>query len=182
MMRTLGAASVVALGLLAAPAYAAGEVQDGTFSNFGFSPWSVTGSADVSNGAQGVIKDTTGTISQILTVVTGQLYTVSAVLGKINLSGMDFGVNNKLSVYYAGDLLGTFKAAVLPTNFSANFVGVAGGALSFEGLSDRMGNALTVDEVSVTAVPGPLAGAGLPVVAGMVAYGFWRRRKQVQAA
>ncbi|TBW32427.1 hypothetical protein EYW49_22075 [Siculibacillus lacustris] len=31
--------------------------------------------------------------------------------------------------------------------------------------------------VSVTAVPGPIAGAGLPVVLGLAGFAAWRRRR-----
>lgn len=51
--------------------------------------------------------------------------------------------------------------------------------LTFEAWDNGSGNndAFFVDNVSVTAVPGPLAGAGLPVLAALAGYGWLRRRR-----
>jgi hypothetical protein len=35
---------------------------------------------------------------------------------------------------------------------------------------------------TVTAVPGPIAGAGLPIILGMMGYGAWRRRRAASLA
>ncbi len=40
---------------------------------------------------------------------------------------------------------------------------------------------LTFTNSSVAPVPGPIAGAGLPVVLGLMGYGAWRRRKAAAA-
>lgn len=179
MMKTLGAASVVALGLLtAAPAYA-DVVEDGDFTEFNAPKWSVFGSASVSDAANGFISE--GSIFQTLNVVAGQLYSLTVNLGKTPLAS--YGINNFLSLTYAGIPLAgaAFQAADLPTTYTTTFTGVVGGSFRVSGFTDSDGGLFTVDDVTVTAVPGPLAGAGLPVVAGMIAYGAWRRRKAIAA-
>lgn len=178
MMKTLGAASVVALGLLtAAPAYA-DVVEDGDFTEFAAPKWSISGTADVSSAANGFIAD--GSIFQTFNAVAGQLYSLTVNLGKTPLA--TYGTSNYLAVRYAGILLGEFTAATLPTTLTTNFTGISGAQFRVTGVTDSTnGGLFTVDDVTVTAVPGPLAGAGLPVVAGMIAYGAWRRRKAIAA-
>jgi hypothetical protein len=178
MAKTLGAVALVATALLAtAPAHA-NLVSNGEF-KAGGAGWTFTPSAFWASGAYGVIKDTLGGISQTVATVSGQTYKLSAFLGVVDFFGGSLNGNSTLSIFLGGQLLQTFTAATLPQSpFEFEFVAGAGTKLSFVGETDVPNVAISIDDVSLTAVPGPLAGAGLPVVAGMIAYGAWRRRKQ----
>jgi hypothetical protein len=44
------------------------------------------------------------------------------------------------------------------------------------------GNQATISGYSVTAVPGPIAGAGLPALLGILGFGLYRRRRSVNVA
>ncbi|WP_181703546.1 hypothetical protein [Chthonobacter albigriseus] len=183
MMKTLSAATVVAVGLLSSGSAFAQVVKDGTFEQFlanGTTPWSTGGNATVELGANGNIFDF-GQITQTLTdAVVGQVYNLTVSLGKTNLTSL-YGTNNFLSVFYGGSNLGNYVASTLPTTLSTSFTAIAGGSLRFVGDSGNEFVSFTVDDVKITAIPGPIAGAGLPVIAGMIAYGFYRRRQQIAA-
>lgn len=177
MAKTLGAVALVATALLAtAPAHA-NLVNNGEFKADG-AGWTFTGS-QWNGGAFGVLGTTPGVISQAIGgLVSGQLYSFSAFLGVFNLGG-SLSPDTSIVVKLGSQILGNFNSASLPQSpYTTTFVADGGSLLTFTGQSGGQSVALTVDDVSITAVPGPLAGAGLPVVAGMIAYGAWRRRKQ----
>ena len=65
------------------------------------------------------------------------------------------------------------------TNVSLKVTGHGNDLLSVWGYSDSA--PVNVDNISVTAVPGPIAGAGLPVLLASAGFGAWRRRKATKA-
>lgn len=117
----------------------------------------------------------TAQVSQVLSTTVGQTYNLSAIWSNTssNVAGSQF-----LNVIWNGvTVLNESATATTPwTSFSTQVVGTGSDTLVIQGLSHSGYNA--IDNVAVTAVPGPIAGAGLPVLFAMLSYAGWRRREQ----
>jgi len=115
-------------------------------------------------------------VSQTLSTVAGQLYDLSAIWA--NGSSNNLG-NQYLNLIWNGQTV-LSESATIPTgwtSFNTQVVGTGSDTLVIQGLSQSGYNA--IDNVAlVTAVPGPLAGAGLPALLGVLGFAGWRRRQK----
>lgn len=125
---------------------------------------------------------------QNFATVAGQVYEVTFSYIFSTKNAPQGGYNNFFRAFIAD----TGTSSILATLVSVADVASAGvtitasfkatgpeSRLTFEAWDNGSGNndAFFVDNVSVTAVPVPLAGAGLPVLAALAGYGWLRRRR-----
>jgi MYXO-CTERM domain-containing protein len=161
---------------LSSQAFAAESVTNGGF-NGPVNAWSFSSvvnrlASNVSNtGIVDTILPGSGWISQSLTLAAGTY--------KLAFDGLFSGGSSTLSYSIAG-LTGTLTGSQISTPHNYEF-SVAGGnyTLLFEGMArGRLSSFVAVDNVSVTAVPGPEAGAGLGALA-MGGMAMWARRRRL---
>ena len=125
--------------------------------------------------------NTFGNVYQTISnLVVNATYAVSYPYG-----GRTSGDAASLAVYF-GDTLLTTNSGSLGSWTSNVFNVVAKSTteqLTFKSLASggtpSYGNEIT--NVSVTAVPGPVAGAGFPALLGLIGFGIYRRRRAIAA-
>ena len=212
MKKRLTAAMMTAALLASASLASAAElVTNGNFSN-NLTGWDVTntvtaqtsddyvqhagGSGDSGTGlfaAFGAGQSASGFISQMLSTVIGQTYTVSFNWGAFGGQGgneqtLNVTVGNIIDAFYTttgGHLTTALNYVFTPSGFTfkANSTSTL---LTFAASGDTMNADMLLDNVSVkgpVAVPGPEAGAGLGALAlgGMAFWASRRRRGSVAA-
>jgi hypothetical protein len=120
-------------------------------------------------------------ISQVLSTTVGQAY-------ELTFSYFGFGPSNGQGLFaqVGTDTSGSYFPASWGANFDALFKTVtisftasaASTLLSFTNFSNAGDNSdILLANVKLTAVPGPVAAAGLPGVLALLGYGLYRRRR-----
>jgi MYXO-CTERM domain-containing protein len=197
---------LAALMLSVSPAAAQNLVTNGDFETGDLTGWATGGnwidSTDGVGKATGIIpaanggsyfltlsntadvtaaNDGAAQVVQTLNTVAGQSYTLSAIwatAGGYNDPTSNANNIQFLNVLWDGATV-LSESAASPTgwtSFTAQVTGTGSDALTIEGVSSNGYNG--IDNVSVTAAPGPVAGAGLPALLGLLGYAGWRRRQQ----
>lgn len=173
-MRTLVLTAFAASALATTSPASANLISNGDFSNGGpnFANWteSIVGVSNQANsaGLGWSIVSVFGAVSQTFTVTSASLYEV--VFDTVwRGTGFQYVAaaltqSNPLTIIVAD----SFSSGA-QQSFSA-FLNPGTYTLSFGG------NDVAIDNVSVTAVPGPIAAAGLPGVLALIGYAAWRRR------
>lgn len=127
----------------------------------------------------------TGGISQTLATVAGTLYTLSYDLRNLSSSSTAYfsvsaGASNLLTIpsalsfgytHITQTFLATSNSTVLSFSFRQD--------PSYWGLDNV--SVAGLSSAPVTSVPGPIAGAGLPALFGLMGLGLWRRKRAVKA-
>jgi hypothetical protein len=124
--------------------------------------------------------NTYGNVFQTISGLTvGATYAISYLYG-----GRTSGGPSLLDVSFGGQLLTTNSGSI--GSWTSNVFNVVATStkenLAFKSLASgnpSYGNEIT--NVSVTAVPGPIAGAGLPALLGLIGFGIYRRRRAIAA-
>lgn len=188
--KTVGAAVLGAALLTAPPAMAAGLVKNGEFNNpdgaedtssYNFNAWkeSFTVGKFTTNGgnnwaALGWTGNTVGIISQTLTVATAGVFTFTfdyVLRSTANATLSAVLTNIATNAAYAFDFDGNDVSATTGTLSELLNLTAGDYKLSFTGSRAR------VDSVGLTAVPGPVAAAGLPALLALGGYMAMRRRR-----
>lgn len=174
MVMSRAAVFAAALLATAAPAAAAPNlVQNGDFQTGSFSGWTNVTNASLVQVDTNWIAVVGGQLQQTMTVVNNVVYRLS----------FDFMRN-------VSSTPGSFTVQVSSFNPSLNNITATNWTkyvydfkvMDGQGMLNFNFNNLKVDNISVTAVPGPIAGAGLPLLAGFAGYAAWRRRRAPRAA
>lgn len=180
-MRTLFLTAVSAAVLATATPASANLISNGDFSGgtgSNFTSW--TELFSVSNQGNGAglgwaagLQNLYGVVTQTFTVTTASLYEIAfdttwrgtglQYLGVLLTQGV--GLNTVVPSSYTSGTEQAFTAFLNPGTYRLTFGG----------------NDVSVDNVSVTAVPGPIAAAGLPGVLALMGYAAWRRRSKTAA-
>lgn len=136
---------------------------------------SITNTATLTD--DGVTKSTTTPMN-----LTGGLY--SFVLNLGSSGSLDSTATAWLKNLTTGTTVGKLMFGLVEGETSgstSSMFNLATGSYTVSLLAGSSGTGTLTATASVQAVPGPIAGAGLPMLAGLVAYGFHRRRKTVAA-
>jgi hypothetical protein len=124
-------------------------------------------------GAVGAYNDV---LSQVLATTPGTLYKIAFDLqhwatNNANEFSASFGVNTIYSIVSAS----AFGAATITATATANSSSTT---LAFAGREAPNWYILSNVSVTATAVPGPIAGAGLPALVSLLGFGFFYRRQR----
>lgn len=180
MQHSLAVVALVAGLLGAAPARATTEIVNETFTsplttNFtGNSNFGVSGG--VARLSASLAAPFVGAMSISFDTVLNATYTVSydlrrtTVLGGVVTAFIDGGIED--AAVATGSWI-THDFSFIGTGFSTT--------LAFLGIGARLDNVKVVEDLSTVPpvlVPGPIAGAGLPLLLGFAGYAAWRRRRQ----
>lgn len=195
LRKTVGAAILGAALLTAPSAMAAGLVKNGEFNNpdgtenttsYNFNAWKesfTVGKFTTGGGnnwaALGWVGDTVGIISQTLTVATGGVFSFTfdyLLRSTTNASLSAVLTNVATNAAYAFDFDGNNASPTTGTLTALLNLAAGDYKLSFTGSRAR------VDSVGLTAVPGPVAAAGLPALLALGGYMALRRRRGGSAA
>jgi len=198
--------AVMAIAMSTTGSFAANLVTNGDFSS-GLSGWSTTATVNAATDADYIAhagasgssgfanyaafgggNQPGGSIWETLSTTVGHVYNLTFYYGgygSTNTQTLDWSIGSLSSFvsvpakWLSTDLTGIFnKFSLTFTATSANTV------LKFADVSAHSANAdMLLGKVSVTAVPGPAAGAGLPAaLLGVIGFALLRRRKSANFA
>lgn len=120
-----------------------------------------------------------GSLSQTLATVANTLYTLNFDIRNNRDGAALFSVLAGTAALFSNQ---SITGGSGYTHFTAQFTASSSSTL----LNFKLGNGnWGLDNVSVTkvatAVPGPIAGAGLPALLGLLGFGLWRRKRAATA-
>lgn len=174
------AAAALAVGLLGTAPAQATEIVNETFTSLGTTNFEGNTNFGVSGGVARLTASLTapfvGAMSISFSTVLNATYTVSYDLRRNTVLG------GAVTAFIDG---GIEDAAIATGSWITHDFSFIGSGLSttlaFVGVGARLDNVKVVEDLStvpVTPVPGPIAGAGLPILIGFAGYAAWRRRRQ----
>lgn len=165
MLTSRAAVFTATLLASAVPVAATNLVENGDFQTGSFSPWYNSTETKLIQEGANYYALLNSQLQQNMKVISGVFYTLS----------FDYiGTGNLSAQVSSGNLNANNLNATTWTRYVYTFTATSQKTLNFNAVNFKLDN--------ITLVPGPIAGAGLPILVVFAGYAAWRRRQSTTAS